>query len=206
MKYNPYKLSKHGRYQYRYSPVNKPETLRTPDPGEERADYYERLRRKFTPEQLRRLGWTNIAVIGCALALFFLASLFVEKPVRSVIEKRDLARFPAVSSKALFSGSLTRDVETWYADTFPLRDALSVCRLLWTKRTACALTTCASLPRPAVRRRISRPTLRPTPRFSRRSRAPDNRTRPFPARTLRPVRMSRRSRLCRRSTRITIMR
>ena len=121
MKYNPYKLSKHGRYQYRYSPVNKPETLRTPDPGEERADYYERLRRKFTPEQLRRLGWTNIAVIGCALALFFLASLFVEKPVRSVIEKRDLARFPAVSSKALFSGSLTRDVETWYADTFPLR-------------------------------------------------------------------------------------
>lgn len=123
MKYNPYKLSKHGRYQYRYSPVNKPETLRTPDPGEERADYYERLRRKFTPEQLRRLGWTNIAMIGCALALFFLASLFVEKPVRSVIEKRDLARFPAVSSKALFSGSLTRDVETWYADTFPLRDA-----------------------------------------------------------------------------------
>ena len=200
MKYNPYKLSKHGRYQYRYSPVNKPETLRTPDPGEERADYYERLRRKFTPEQLRRLGWTNIAVIGCALALFFLASLFVEKPVRSVIEKRDLARFPAVSSKALFSGSLTRDVETWYADTFPLRDAFVGLSAVVDEAHG------ASLPRPAVRRRISRPTLRPTPRFSRRSRAPDNRTRPFPARTLRPVRMSRRSRLCRRSTRITIMR
>ncbi|MCI8491500.1 MULTISPECIES: DHHW family protein [Anaerotruncus] len=123
MKYNLYKLTKHYRYQYRYSPADKLDVARAPDPGEERTDYYERLRRKFTPEQLRRLGWINIAVIGCALALFFLASLFLEKPVRSVIEKRDLARFPAVSAKALFSGGLTRDVETWYADTFPLRDA-----------------------------------------------------------------------------------
>lgn len=123
MKYNPYKSSKHYNYQYRYNPAATPGPARTPDPGEERADYYERLRHKFTPEQLRRLGWVNIAVIGCALALFFLASLLLEKPVRSVIEKRDLARFPAVSAKALLSGGLTRDIETWYADTFPLRDA-----------------------------------------------------------------------------------
>lgn len=78
--------------------------------------------RAIDPERLHRLSWVNIAVLCGALLAFFLGSLLGPKPERSAMEKRDLARFPAFSAEALRSGTFTRDIETWYADTFPFRD------------------------------------------------------------------------------------
>ena len=56
------------------------------------------------------------------LALVGLLSLILPKPTVSEYEKRELAKFPAFSAKALWSGEWLRDFEAYYADTFPGRD------------------------------------------------------------------------------------
>ena len=38
------------------------------------------------------------------------------------IENRDLTKFPAFSAPALARGDYTQGIDTWFADTFPLRD------------------------------------------------------------------------------------
>ena len=56
------------------------------------------------------------------LAMVGLLSLILPKPTFSEYEKRELAPFPALSAKALWSGRWTKDFEAHYADTFPGRD------------------------------------------------------------------------------------
>ena len=56
------------------------------------------------------------------LALVGALSLVLPKPTVSQYEKRELASFPALSAKALWSGQWMRDFESYYADTFPGRD------------------------------------------------------------------------------------
>lgn len=56
------------------------------------------------------------------LALVGVLSLVLPKPTVSQYEKRELASFPALSAKALWSGEWMRDFESYYADTFPGRD------------------------------------------------------------------------------------
>ena len=56
------------------------------------------------------------------LALVGVLSLILPKPTVSQYEKRELASFPALSAKALWSGEWMRDFESYYADTFPGRD------------------------------------------------------------------------------------
>lgn len=56
------------------------------------------------------------------LALVGALSLLLPKPTVSQYEKRELADFPALSAKALWSGEWMRDFESYYADTFPGRD------------------------------------------------------------------------------------
>ena len=56
------------------------------------------------------------------LALVGLLSFVLPKPAVSQYEKRELAKFPAFSARALWSGEWFRDFEVYYADTFPGRD------------------------------------------------------------------------------------
>lgn len=64
-------------------------------------------------------------------ALFFLAlfafgvfsMLLPLRPTHSEWEKRDLTPFPEFSTQDLWSGEYTKGIDTWFADTFPLRDA-----------------------------------------------------------------------------------
>lgn len=56
------------------------------------------------------------------MALVGVLSLVLPKPTVSQYEKRELASFPALSARALWSGEWMRDFETYYADTFPGRD------------------------------------------------------------------------------------
>lgn len=105
---------------YRYRPASGPS--RKPDAEEERERYYELVRLKLSAGRLHRISAVNLAVILGVMAFFFLGSLLLPKPVTSAVEKRDLARMPQFSAESLFRGKLTRDIETFYADTFPLRD------------------------------------------------------------------------------------
>lgn len=114
-------MDQYRKQNYVYRPAPK-RAARPRGPEEERERYYALIRHRIDPERLHRLSWVNIAVLCGALLAFFFGSLLGPKPERSAVEKRDLARFPAFSAEALRSGTFTRDIETWYADTFPFRD------------------------------------------------------------------------------------
>lgn len=61
----------------------------------------------------------GILLAGCAIG--FLMPL---RPKVSDLEKRTLTEFPQFSRQALLDGSYFKDMDTWYADTFPFRDQL----------------------------------------------------------------------------------
>ena len=64
-----------------------------------------------------------ISTVGAVLAVFCALAFILPKPTVSEAEKRELAKMPAFSWESLRSGSLTRDFEAFYADTFPFRDS-----------------------------------------------------------------------------------
>ena len=69
----------------------------------------------------------GIKILGFGLVLAimgFIGLLWFARPDTSVVEKRDLAEFPELSWSAFWDGSYFKDIDTWYADTFPLREGL----------------------------------------------------------------------------------
>ncbi len=44
------------------------------------------------------------------------------RPTFSKMEKRELTEFPTFSVESLATGEFTKGIDTWFADTFPLRD------------------------------------------------------------------------------------
>ena len=59
------------------------------------------------------------------LVLFAFGVLSMILPLRpsfSDMEKRDLTSFPEFSTQSLANGQYTKGIDTWFADTFPLRD------------------------------------------------------------------------------------
>ena len=59
------------------------------------------------------------------LTLGMLFSLIIPlRPTYSDVEKRELAKFPEFSFTALVSGRYFKDIDTWFADTFPFREGL----------------------------------------------------------------------------------
>ncbi|WP_066454771.1 DHHW family protein [Anaerotruncus rubiinfantis] len=107
---------------YRYRPPAAGGSPRVARPEDTRERYYLLIRLKLSMEWLRRVSWVNIAVFLCVLGMFFLGGIFLPKPEFSQVEKRDLAKLPEFSAETLFSGEYTRGLETYFADTFPLRE------------------------------------------------------------------------------------
>ena len=69
----------------------------------------------------------GIKILGFGLMLAimgFIGLLWFARPDTSVVEKRDLAEFPDLSWSAFWDGSYFKGIDTWYADTFPLREGL----------------------------------------------------------------------------------
>ena len=59
------------------------------------------------------------------LTLGMLFSLIIPlRPTYSEVEKRELASFPKLSFSAFVNGSYFKGIDTWFADTFPLREKL----------------------------------------------------------------------------------
>lgn len=109
---------------YRYQPavIRRDKGVRPPNPEEENERCYELIHIKLSPRRLRLLSLFNVIVlVGIVIALF-VSALFLPKPTESKVEKRALSACPEFSLGALFSGQLSRDMETYFSDTFPLRE------------------------------------------------------------------------------------
>ena len=68
------------------------------------------------------LIFTVVILLGMLMVGF--VSLVDVDPTISLVENRKLATFPKFSWSALFDGSFITELETYYADTFPMRESL----------------------------------------------------------------------------------
>lgn len=67
----------------------------------------------------------KILAFGLVLAVMgFIGLLWFLRPDTSVIEKRTLTEFPTITWSSFWDGSFFKAVDTWYADTYPLREGL----------------------------------------------------------------------------------
>lgn len=74
---------------------------------------------------LRRRDAATVYIFG--LGLFFLFVLGMALPLRpkvSEVEKRELEKFPEFQIETFLNGEYFSQISTWYADTFPFREAL----------------------------------------------------------------------------------
>lgn len=67
----------------------------------------------------------KILLFTISLGLLSIASWIVPlRPTYSEFEKRELTKFPTFSIQALSDGSYFDNIDLWFSDTFPFRDAL----------------------------------------------------------------------------------
>lgn len=81
-------------------------------------------RRKDEPfhEYLCRM---RVCAFMTVLILFGVIGLCIfARPRYSAVEKRQLTAFPSLSADALWDGSYFNAVDTWYSDTYPMREAM----------------------------------------------------------------------------------
>ena len=74
-------------------------------------------------KQHKRGSRGKVALFFLALYAFAVFSMLLPlRPTESVMEKRKLTEFPTFSVESLGNGEYTKGIDTWFADTFPLRD------------------------------------------------------------------------------------
>ncbi|MCQ2451581.1 MAG: DHHW family protein [Oscillospiraceae bacterium] len=67
----------------------------------------------------------KIVAFGAVLLIMaFIGLLWFARPDTSELEKRTLTPFPSITLSGLWDGSFFSQVDTWYADTYPLREGL----------------------------------------------------------------------------------
>ena len=80
-------------------------------------------RRKTGPSRL--VHSVKLIAFGSVLAAMSILGLLVFlRPSVSTVEKRELAAFPDFSFGSFWDGSYFSGVDTWYADTYPLREEM----------------------------------------------------------------------------------
>ncbi|MBQ6551456.1 MAG: hypothetical protein IJL78_08625 [Lachnospiraceae bacterium] len=76
----------------------------------------------------RRYGWRAVllALFLIVMAMGFIMGcvLFMLRPTESVLEKRELTKFPEFKTEEFIDGTYTNNVEKWFSDTFPFREEL----------------------------------------------------------------------------------
>lgn len=79
---------------------------------------------RFKPEPARTSNRIKSMLFFVVLFGFMLFSMLLFlRPSHSDVEKRDLAAFPSFSLQTLANGTYFDDISTWFADTFPAKDA-----------------------------------------------------------------------------------
>ena len=66
----------------------------------------------------------QLLFFGFLVVFGFIGLLWFARPKTSTVEKRDLTPFPKLTLAGIWDGSFFSGVETWYADTYPLREGL----------------------------------------------------------------------------------
>ena len=67
----------------------------------------------------------KIIAFGFVLAVFFaIGCISALRPTTSVVEKRELTKRPSFKWTTFWNGDYTKDISTWYADTFPFRESM----------------------------------------------------------------------------------
>ena len=75
-------------------------------------------------KEFKRGSRGKAALFFLVLFAFGVFSLMLPlRPTVSEMEKRELTEFPKFSVQSLANGDFTKGIDTWFADTFPLRDA-----------------------------------------------------------------------------------
>ena len=70
------------------------------------------------------VGLAKKAVLANSVAVLCVIGIFLPRPTESEIEKRKLTEFPAFTWESFWSGKWFSGIDTWYADTYPLRELL----------------------------------------------------------------------------------
>lgn len=88
-----------------------------PEQGEVRSDKLPRSRKKTF--QIQQFLFSLLLVVLCVIGL-----MIPLRPSQSESEKRKLTEFPELSWSSFWDGSFFSGLETWYADTYPLRESM----------------------------------------------------------------------------------
>ena len=76
----------------------------------------------------RRYGWRAflLALFLIVMTMGFVLGcvLFMFRPTESILEKRELTKFPTFNTDDFVDGTYTSAISTWFADTFPFREEL----------------------------------------------------------------------------------
>jgi hypothetical protein len=96
---------------------------------DERLDKIKRLSKKRYLRKLKKEKkfWNSFSVTAFIAVIVFIGLIGLMiflRPKTSDIEKRTLTEFPKVTAAGIMDGSFFTDLETWYADTFPMRETL----------------------------------------------------------------------------------
>ena len=90
--------------------------------------------RKREKQILVRESRVRVRVFAVLAGLLFLIGLLIPfRPEISAAENRKLAEFPKMSGSALLDGSYFTDLETWYTETYPLREGMVKFNKKWTQ-------------------------------------------------------------------------
>ena len=84
--------------------------------GQPKKRWYQTKKRK-----IQVTVFLSVLFIGMTVSL-----IIPLRPEFSVIEKRELAKFPKFSVQAVFDGSYFKGIDAWYSDTFPFREDLTL--------------------------------------------------------------------------------
>ena len=83
-----------------------------------------RTRRRKPKKDYKFVKYKIYAFSVCLMLLAVVALIIPLRPKESSVEKRTLTKFPAFSVESFLNGEFLNGVSTWYADTFPFREAL----------------------------------------------------------------------------------
>ena len=81
-------------------------------------------KKTFKKNMLRLFTIKRILFFAFIMIMAFTGILWFARPKTSGIEKRELTKFPKLTVSGIWDGSFFSGVETWYADTYPLREKL----------------------------------------------------------------------------------
>ncbi len=79
---------------------------------------------KYKKTMLRLFTLKRLIFFCFIVIMAFTGLLWFARPKTSETEKRELAKFPKITLSGIWDGSFFTDVDTWYSDTYPLREKL----------------------------------------------------------------------------------